>query len=66
MVCCPKSSARSSENPVWITSEGLLTSERPQGKRASFTYDGRLVRDEDPAGGYTELARTVCLTAMAI
>ena len=43
------------------SSEGLLTSLSDHKENVHrFTYDesGRLVRDEDPAGGYTELTRT--------
>jgi RHS repeat-associated protein len=41
--------------------EGLLATRKdPLGQVARFTYDdmGRLLKDEDPAGGFTELART--------
>ncbi|HPZ42770.1 MAG TPA: S-layer homology domain-containing protein [Bacillota bacterium] len=49
------------ETSLEYSSEGLLTSLSDHKENVHrFTYDeyGRLVRDEDPAGGYTELTRT--------
>ena|GEM_PF-578160 len=49
------------ETTLEYTSDGLLTKLTDhKGNIHNFTYDekGRLVRDEDPAGGYTELARS--------
>ena len=49
------------EKNLTYTSDGLLTIfSDHKGYEHRFTYDdlGRLIKDEDPAGGYTELSRS--------